>query len=340
MKQLRLLFLVFFLSVSGLNALQVFYTDLTTDGAIVSDIMARDFSSELNEAVVAHDFLRNIRFQYINSTQPVSSLIDGGALAMRESLDYLIFGSVKIRDNWIEAKLSLYERETDSIIAVIYSKSETERSCSLMDEAGRKLVSYIYDRFSIEKRVWEDRSPGYFELSFNPGYWGVFFNPWSEILLGYFHTEISGMVALSEPRFCFQGHEMYPRFGLSVDYGLGGNCTVVESFFYHSFLLSLPFDLSLDLSPRHSLRLGLSPGYQIDYLVQSRKYSDIYSSISGAFVLSTYFTYSFTPSGGNFSMGLINKMDFAFYNEPLITYKPSLSISWKIVRFKEKNIDE
>ncbi|MBB6480911.1 hypothetical protein [Spirochaeta isovalerica] len=325
--------------VSGvnLNALQVFCSDLKIDNHTGLDSDDRDFSKELKEAVGIYDALNNIQLRKIDSGKVIASLIDAGSLAMRESYDYLLYGTLTLRQDWHEVRLSLYERESDSVIAVIYSKSDAGLSSLLMDEAGRKLVGYLYDRFAIEKRRIKDKSPGYIELSINPGYRGIFFEPWNEIMMGYFHFGMSGFVALSEPRFCFNGHEMYPRFGLSLDYGLAGNQSTVENFFSHSFMISIPLDLSLDLNAHHSLRLGVAPGYQIDYLVQSRKYGDEYTSTSGAFVLSAFFTYGYNPVAGNLSIGLINALDFAFYDDLLISYKPSISISYKVVHFKEKN---
>lgn len=337
MKKYPLILFLAMVVIGRVEALQVYYADLKIEKALGVERSERDFSLELKDAVESYDVLNNLQLKKSKTDDIVSSLIDAGSLAMRESYDYLLYGTATLNQDWYEVRLSLYERESDSIIAVFYSKSNTEHSSLLMEEAGRKLVNYLYDRFAIEKRQLVDKSPGYMELSLNPGYWGTFFKPWSDIMMGYFHVGLSGMVALSEPRYCFSGHELYPRFGLSLDYSLAGNQTAVENYFYHSFIISIPVDLSLDINQNHSFRLGFAPGYQIDYLVQSRKYGEEYTSTSGAFVLSAFLAYSYNPVGGNLSIGLINAVDFSFYDDLLISYKPSISISYKVAHFKEKN---
>lgn len=339
MNKMRIFFLfaLIFSSVCiSLSALDVYFVEPEVTKEPDLEIAIPDFSEELPKAVETNDVLNSVKLIPESSDKPVRSLIDAGALAMRRSRKYLLYGSVNYTSSWCEARLSLYELETDSVRTVFYSKMSTDRSRNLIPDLGRKLVDYLYEQFGITDRSSIEKTPGYAELSLNPGYWGVLSSSWSDVLLGYFHAGITGEIALSEPRYYFNGNELYPCFGLSIDYGLGRNRVGVENYFYHSLQASLPLELSLDLRGGHRFRLGIAPGYQFDFLVQERKYGDRFQGYSGAFLLKASFLYTYFPGAGNFSIGLLNNVDFAFYDNLQVSYRPSVFLSYKLTTFKEK----
>lgn len=291
--------------------------------------------TEMPEAVDLYDVLNSIKVVQVHSESPVRSLIDAGSLAMKDSLNYLLYGTVQASPSWLEARLSLYELETDSIRTVFYSKVSSDRADALAYELGRKLTEYLYDEFGIEDRQLIKKSPGYLEVAINPGYWMVLSPQWSNNLLGYFNGGVTGKVALSEPRLYFDGNEIYPRFGLSIDYALGRNRIGVENYFYHSLQVGLPLEFVLHLKQRHLFGISVTPAYQLDILNQKRKYGDLFSAVSGAFALKTGLLYTFSPGSGDFSIGLNNQIDITFYEDILISYKPALVLSYKFLHFKD-----
>lgn len=323
------------LECSSLYSLDLHMTQPEMVSTSQAKIDQTSFVDELSGVIDKLDTLNTIRLMYAGEDEPVLSLIDAGSHAMKNSTNYLLYGKIQETANWCEARFSLYELETDNIRTVFYSKVSLERHHELVSELGRKITDYIYREFGFQEKRSVTESNGYFQLSVNPGYWMVCTPIWSDVLLGYFNVGISGKIALPNPRLFFNGNEMYPRFGLSLDYSVGRNSSGLENYFYHSLQASFPLEIVLDFKKRHLLGISISPGYQFDLLNQNRKYSNLYNDVSGAFLIKAGVLYSFSPDKGNFSLGLLNQVDFSFYDELLISYKPSISLSYKIMNFKD-----
>lgn len=329
--------LLLFLFAAHLGALDIYCVPPEITAEPGSQKVFSDFLGALIDAVGEQDVFNSLRLIPEEREKPVVSLIDAGSLAMRRSRDYLLYGTVEINSRWCEVRYSLYELETDSIRTVFYSKAGADQSRDLIAELGRKVTDYFYARFGIEDRSVIKKSPGYLELSLDGGYWGVLSSTWSDLLIGYFHSGITMDIALNEPRYYFEGNELYPRFGIGLDYGFGRNKSGLESFSYNSFQMNIPLELILDLRQYHRFGLIVSPGYQIDYLRQERNYSEVYDDVSSCFLLKTGFSYMFIPPGKRISFGLVNIFDFSFYGDLQVSYKPSLRISWKILEFGESS---
>lgn len=333
-------FSVFVILISFFCAGSLYSLDIyLVEPVLVSSDDQQDISGmlmgDLPKSVDLYDVLNSIKVIHAHSDSSVRSLIDAGSLAMKDSLNFLLYGTIQTSSSWCEARLSLYELETDSVRTVFYSKVSSDRAYSLADELGRKLTEYLYGEFGIEDRLPIKKSYGYMEVAFNPGYWMVLSPQWSDNLLGYFNGAVTGKVALSEPRLHFDGNEMYPRFGLSIDYALGRNRIGVEEYYYHSIQLGLPLELVLHLKQKHMFGISVTPAYQLDFLNQQRKYGDLFSAASGAFALKAGLLYSFSPGSGDFSFGLNNQIDITFYEDILISYKPSMVLSYKFLHFKD-----
>jgi len=326
--------------LTNIKAIDLHY--VTPEITIESDspMELPDFNRILMETVEERDVFNSLKVIPEEWDKPVLSLIDAGSLAMNRSRNYLLYGIIQVNDLWCEAKISLYELETDSVRTIFYSKAATGRFSELASELGRKMVDYFYDHFGISDRSVINKSPGYLELSVDGGYWGILSAQWNDVSMGYFHCGLNLAVGLTEPRLYFDGHELYPRFGLGFNYGYSRNKTGLEPFSSHSFQIYLPLELILDLRKYHQFGFILSPGYEIDYLVQERLYGDVFTDASSAFVLKTGLSYMFNPPGKPVRFGMVHMFDFAFYDDLLVSYKPSIRVAFKIHNFGETSDEE
>lgn len=320
------LFMLF--SIDHLFSLEIQVSPLNVSG-FKGDFVDVPVEEALISSIEDYDIINCLDMRIADRVDPVASLIQAGSFTVRNSISYMIYGSVYHRSDWVEMKLSLYEAETDTVLTVFYGKVNETRIDSLIDELGERICIFLYEEKGIEERLIAKEAAGYIDLGFSPGYWALFSGEWSDLIIPYVHGAFTLGVALPYPRYMGENFEIFPKFGLLVDYGLGVNRSDYESFSFHSLQMALTLELSFQVDEKHIFSLIAAPGYQIDIMVQSRKYDDSYTGVSNTFLVKAGLDYMYQPAGKNISFGLSNMIDFAFYDDLMVSYKPSFRISYK-----------
>ena len=229
-----------------------------------SDDTAETLEEELVRAVEEQDTLDALNMIMIGTNSPVASLLDAASTAVRNSRDYLLYGAVVSNPDWIEVRLSLYERESDSIRTVFYDKAASERFEEVPEELALRIVKFVYGAYGIEDRRLYTPDPAYLEAYGELGYWGLFPGEWNDVMTGFFHGGFGVSVGLPSPGLVRENFELYPCFGFLFDYAMGANRPDYESATYHSFQFAVPLEASCRFNNGHArklrLRSGLSAG--------------------------------------------------------------------------------
>ena len=290
-------------------------------------VLPGDFSHELSLAIESADSINTIHITEKDIV--VESLLDAGMAAFNSNAYYMLYGTLFVEEHWIEARVSLYELETDSIRTVFYEKADSSRYDELVQSLAEKIVSYFYNAYNIEPaRVLQEWS-GYWDFGFSPGYWGVL-PDWNNLLTGLTSLELSASLAPGKLSFFYDQFVFYPKMGFSFTYQTGLNKPEFESFLYNSFQISIPLEFCAEWRNQHFFSFQLYPGDQIDWLAQSRLYGDVVHSVSQAFFLGTGLSYQFIPEGSSWSFGINQRVDIVFYDELMIAYKPSVTVHYRL----------
>jgi hypothetical protein len=313
----------FFFFITSLFSLPISISPLSPE-----DEGIPDFSSRLIGAVKIKDLLNTLHITALTSEEPVHSLLDAGITASKERIDYLLYGTLNREENWIEVRISLYERETDRIRTVFYGKSDSSRHNDLIEELAGKICRYFYRAYDIEPSLIQREWQGFWTARFFTGYWGLL-SPWDHRLTGLFSLAFKGTLTPPDIVLYMGDFTLFTGFGLYAGYSLGLNKPDNEHFTYHSFQLAFPLDFSTQWRDRHCFSLSLAGGSQIDGLFQSRLYGDLYSALSQTFIVKVDLSYEFLIPESNWFLGFSQEVDFAFYDPLLIGYKPSLSLGYR-----------
>ncbi len=296
-------------------------------------LLPDNFSGDLSQAINDADTINSIHIRKEDIV--IESLLDAGIAAFNSNAYYMLYGTLFVEEHWIEARVSLYELESDSIRTIFYEKAEISRYDDLVRGLAEKIVLFFYNAYSIEPALVIDEWTGYWDFGTSLGYWGVL-PGWNRTLTGLTSLEFSASRAFGKPSFSYDHFIFYPKLGFSVAYQTGINKPGYESFIYNSFQISLLLEFCAQWRKEHFFSLQLYPGDQIDWLAQSRLYGELEHAVSQAFFIGTGLSYQFTPPGSSWSFGINQRVDFTLYEDLMISYKPSITVHYRLEK-KDEN---
>ena len=318
------------ISLAEINVEEMF-DESQRDGISIPE----DFSHDLSEVINGYDKINSIQVNELQDDLQIESLLDASIAAFDSNSFYMLYGTLYIDERWMEARITLYELETDRVRTIFYEKADISRYDDLVRDMGEKIVLYFYDVYDIEPAQVFNEWKGYWEIGGSLGYWGVL-PDWNETLSGLVSLQAGISLAFDRPVLFYNHFVIYPKVGFSLSYQPGINKAGFENFVYNSFQLAIPFSICAEWRKKHYFSFQVYPGDQIDWLVQSRLYGDTYSVVSQSMFLAFGITYELLPAGSQWAFGLNQRLDFVFYEDLMVSYKPSIQISYRL----EKNANE
>ena len=123
------------------------------------------------------------------------------------------------------------------------------------------------------------------------------------------------------PGFTSGSKIYYISFGIDIEYAIGMSAPDYENAFLHVGRVRVPFEVSCELSDRSTISAGLGPLFELDILVQARKYSGTFVGTTAAPGVSLSLSYSYMISpGASIACGLF--ADFAAYDPLFVSLSP------------------
>jgi hypothetical protein len=259
------------------------------------------------------------------------SILDASEICEFQSIKFLIYGYLKKTENYYDAELKIYDHQRHEIREVFYAKDTLTNYKDLLDLLSGKLVDYFYNTLGFappeEKK---EKETGYMSLDFGVGYWTPF-GVWLDSLAGLISTDLSVKLTPVNPLFKLYFCSFFLRYGLNLSYCLGMNRPGYESYFLHTIKLRTPIDICAEWKQHNIAFFSIAPMFQIDLLVQDRLYDEIYKEQSAVMGISIAFGYEYLFENNKFVLGLINRIDAAFYSDLFVSVHPTI---YGMYRFK------
>jgi hypothetical protein len=322
-KELSLSILILFLSISiwsfDLNLANLY--QYSSDGDSFTE---RDITKDLFKSLRKADKEGILLFLRTKSKDIPKSILDTAAMCEAENRDFILYGFLKITDNYYDFEVKLYDRKAGEIKTVFYAKNNISGYYDLVQTMSEKIIAYFYNTFGVIKRKSKEENEfGIINIESGLGYW-IPFDPWAESLMGLVSVHISGSLTPVDPLFEWDIFAFALGYGIGLDYSLGMNKEGFESYSIHLLRMGFPVSLSGIWHSRNKIILQIAPELQLDILFQDRLYGSMVCEKSAVFSLSTSIGYEFLFPDKRFSLGFISRFHTVFYTPILFSVEPSL----------------
>ncbi len=296
---------------------------LHTDGMVTVDLFKSLLSKNIGQP---------IHFSLTESADPPKSILEAAALSSEESRDILMYGFVKITDRYYDLEIKLYDSKAGKIQKVFYAKNSRDEYEILISTISDRIMEYFCKMTGIPQEKKEAaKEYGVLAGETGLGYW-FSFEPWRHPLMGIGSLHASGSLTPVSPLFTGGIFSFSLSYGISLEYDPGINREGYESFLFHTLRFGLPVTLSARWYSRNRVILQVTPGLQLDILVQDRLYGNTVTEKSGAFSLSGALGYEYIFGGNNFSLGGMMRFHTAFYTDVLFILEPALYVRYRLIR--------
>lgn len=260
------------------------------------------------------------------------SVLEAAGLCEKENLNLLLYGFLKVTGGYYDLEVKLFDAEAGAIKKVFYSKAGPDEYENLVEVMTERILDYFNNVLGVIKRKREaEKKHGVIELETGLGYWFPF-GSWDGPLMGLGSFHVSGSLIPVDPLFSLDIFTFALGYGLSAEYAPGMNREGYESFLFHTMRFGFPVMLSARWYTRNRVILQVTPGLQLDILVQDRLYGNTVTEKSGAFSLTAALGYEYIFGGNNFSLGGMMRFHTAFYTDVLFTLEPALYVRYRLIR--------
>ncbi|WP_455382521.1 hypothetical protein [Salinispira pacifica] len=234
----------------------------------------------------------------------VCSALDARRLASLFGYELVLYGSVEVGTDFVEADLSLYERETDRVRKRLFSKVARGEITDAQEDLARRLIEYASRTFGRDPRtrvVAEDFG-GILTVA-GLGTW-IALGEWKDTVSGVVEGFTGLRVVPVKPLRRGADWLSYLRFGCDIRYRFGTDAPAVVPARIHGFALVLPAELCLEPDRHSVICFGLGPELLLLYAFQQPPYAEASSGVAGALGFSGYVGYEYRLGGNRrFSVG-------------------------------------
>lgn len=250
-------------------------------------------------------------------------------LCQAQDCPYLIYGYLSRSSYFLRAELKLLARGDAAFSAIFVSGDDARHYDRLMDDLTGKIEAYLRDDLGMGPSARGRPERNRVELSSTLGYWTPLEGAWSSALSGLAASSAGIRLVPRRPLFVLWGRAGHMALGLDLEYALGTGQPEVESFWLHSARLRMPVEAMLELGKAHELGLGAGPLFEVDTMLQARKYASVRSEtiVESGMSLELLYRYELSSS---VSVGLEQLFDFVFYSPVLAIYSPRLSVDLRL----------
>lgn len=293
------------------------------------DFLSTDITEELCSLLNEKNAGGGVSFLVIKSDKPPRSILEAASLCMEKGKDFLLYGFLKVTEMTYDLEVKLYDKDAGRLQKVFYSRNGTDGYESLAETMADRITAYLDKTFApAGKDRKQELKKGIIDLEWGMGYW-LPFDPWGIPLAGLGSFYMGGGVTPTEPLFTAGTFAFALRYGAALVYSAGMNRKGYESFFLHSLVFTFPVGLSVLWNLHNKLILQISPGLQADVLIQDRLYAERVVEKSAAFALSGLLGYGYLFPGRKVSLFSYLRFNTAFYDPPLFSLTPSVSIRYR-----------
>ncbi|MCD6397838.1 MAG: hypothetical protein J7L71_09885 [Spirochaetaceae bacterium] len=251
------------------------------------------------------------------------SILDTAGLCESESIDFILYGFLKVTGNYYDFEVKLYDRKACGIKTVFYAKNISSGYHELVQTMSDRIIEYFYKTLGVTKRKTEEvKEHGVIDLESGIGYW-IPFDPWAESLIGIAAFHVSSSLTPVDSLFEWDIFTFTLGYGLGLDYSLGMNKESFEGYVLHSIGFGFPVSFSALWHYRNKIIFQIAPELQVDILTQDRLYGSIVTEKSASFSLSTSLGYEYLFTRQRLSLGFLTRFHTAFYNNIFFSIEPS-----------------
>lgn len=282
-----------------------------------------DITEDLYKSIRAADKEGLISLSRTRSKDTPKSILDAAILSEAEKSNFILYGFLKVSENYYDFEVKLYDWVAGEIKTVFYTKNSTLGYTELVQTMSDRIVTYLYKTLGVTRRkVIEKQEHGVIDIEGGLGYW-IPFDPWAESLMGLVSIHLSSSLTPVDPLFEWDIFTFAFSYGIGLDYSLGLNKEGFESYSLHSIRMGFPVSISALWHLRNKLILQLSPELQFDILHQDRLYGSMVNEKSTAFSLSASIGYEYLFPDKQFSLGFSSRFHTAFYTKILFSVEPT-----------------
>ncbi len=290
------------------------------DGSIFTE---NDIERDLFKSLRETDKEGVLSISRTNSNNIPKSILDTAALSESENVNFILYGFIKVTENYYDFEVKLYDREAGEIKNIFYAKNTTSSYRDLVHTMSSRIIAYFYKTLGITKRKSEEeKEHGVIDIETGLGYW-MPFDPWAESLMGLVSVHLSSSLTPINPLLKWDVFTFALGYGIGLDYSLGMNKEGFESYSLHLLRMGFPVSLSATWHYRNKIVLQIAPELQLDILFQDRLYGSVVGEKSAVFSLSTSIGYEYLFTDKRLSLGFATRLHTAFYNNILFSIEPS-----------------
>lgn len=298
------------------------------------------------EKNITEDLLRSLRvadkegilsFSKTKSKDIPKSILDTAALSEFEDIDFIVYGFLKVEEDYYDLEIKLYDRDAGGIKTVFYSKNSIDNYEKLIQTMTDQIVTYFYKTLGVIRKKEElIKENGVIDLEFGLGCWFPF-EPWAQSLMGLVSTRINTSITPVDTLFKWNIFSVTLGYGIGINYSLGMNKEGYESYFFHSIRFGFPVSLSAIWHKRNKIVFQIAPELQLDILEQNRLYGSLVEEKSTAFSLSASIGYEYIFTDNRLSLGVAASLHTAFYKKILLSAESYFYLRY---RFKALNKED
>jgi hypothetical protein len=263
------------------------------------------------------------------------STMDAAGICSKAGIDYLVYGSLKKTEDYLEAELKIYDSGRKEIRKIVYAKSGVCELDIIKETLVARLSSYLREIFGItasgKTRV-EDVNG--ISLASSTGYF-VPVGDWGDVLTGISYTHIGFSITpafRSDIRFV-----SFFRFGLTLGYALAVSKPEYEQGYLHSININIPVEFFVEPVQHHVLKLGIVPACRFDILAKERINDTSMTVISQCFGLSALTGYEYwIGRKKKYALGLTAYFNTAFYNTIYMSVMMDFLFIWRFHSFTQE----
>jgi hypothetical protein len=266
-----------------------------------------------------------VSFRQTGGTFPAPrSFLEAARLSEAQDCHYLLYGYVKKNDFAYYAELKLLSRENKELTATFVSGDDAAHYERLVGDLATKVFNYFRDELGLPLKT-DEIAPRRNSLLIIPaaGYWLPVGSEQARALSGLGSVTAGLRLIPLYPGFTSGSKVYYLSFGLDLEYAIGMSAPDYENAILHVGRVRLPVEVNCELSDRSTISAGLGLLFELDMLVQARKYADTFVGTTAApgASISLSYTYMITPSA-SIALGFV--ADFAAYDPPFISLSPRI----------------
>jgi len=257
-----------------------------------------------------------------------ASLLEAARLCERGSHPFLLYGYLRSSEGMCYSELKLLSREGKRIVAAFASADDEDHYPRLVGDLAAKIVRYFADDLALLPEARDSVSRNVFELSFSLGCWTPA-GDWAEPMAGIARAEIGLRLIPKEPLGAIGSRPWSIAAAPRIEYALGISRPGYETSSLHRLSVRFPVEACLGVGSSDLVRASAGVLVGFDILSQERKYGSrlVETAVAGGLCASVAY---FRGLSDRLRVGLSCGFDAVFYDDPLYSFSPSISIDYRL----------